>query len=220
MSEASRVAESYADASGMFSAHAMFRREFALLPALVRNLSPGDQDRADVVADHIDLLIIVLHEHHHAEDETLWPRLRERGSADVAALVHLMELHHANLEKISREIQTALRAWRASAATQGGASLAEALDRMLPFLDKHLSLEEERVVPMIERHITAAELDDAIQKGRARLPQEILPLVLGMVMYEAGGPAPPAGLQAQAVRAFAVHSQRVHGTETPPRSRA
>jgi hypothetical protein len=130
-----------------------------------------------------------------------------------------MEVHHLTIEKISREIETALRAWRASAARQGGVPLAEALDRMIPLLGEHMSLEEERVVPMIERHITAVEWDDAIQKGRARLPHEVLTLVLGMVMYETSGPLPP-DMQAQAASAFAIHSQRIHGTETPPRSRA
>jgi len=69
----------YADTSEMYLVHAVFRREFALLPGLVRAVAAGDVERAGIVADHAELLTVLLHEHHSAEDAMLWPRLLALG---------------------------------------------------------------------------------------------------------------------------------------------
>jgi hypothetical protein len=68
------------------------------------------------------------------------------------------------------------------------------------------------------------------ESGRA-IPQDRLPLVFGMTLYEANpevmqktlAELPPevrSVLQEQGQRAFASHSERVYGTATPPRSSA
>src|SRR5580698_5857920 len=72
--------EPYADVREMYMAHTMFRREFGLLPALIGGVSAADAARAQVVAQHFELIQSVLHHHHHAEDVYLWPRvLAARG---------------------------------------------------------------------------------------------------------------------------------------------
>ena len=48
----------YADTSDMYAAHDMFRREFALLPGLVRSGPAKDTDRAQVITGHISLVTI------------------------------------------------------------------------------------------------------------------------------------------------------------------
>jgi len=57
----STAASPYADTRDMYTVHAMFRREFALLPGLVRSVPPKDADRAQVVAGHIELVNLMLH---------------------------------------------------------------------------------------------------------------------------------------------------------------
>ena len=52
----------------------------------------------------MELLISVLHVHHKIEDESFWPKLRDRGSAAAAALVNEMLAHHASIETLSSEI--------------------------------------------------------------------------------------------------------------------
>ncbi|GAB3958514.1 hypothetical protein GCM10027614_76180 [Micromonospora vulcania] len=73
------VNEPMADVRDMYMAHTMFRREFRLLPQLVRDVVPGDTQRAEVVANHADTVCHILHVHHEGEDMALWPRLVERG---------------------------------------------------------------------------------------------------------------------------------------------
>src|SRR5690349_14958101 len=95
-----------ADASDMFLVHTMFRREFGLMPGLVRETPPDDPGRVALVADHIAFVTATLTLHHTGEDTDLWPRLRERGAAELAAIVGVMEdqhqaIHHG-LDEVDR----------------------------------------------------------------------------------------------------------------------
>lgn len=83
--------------------------------------------------------------------------------------------------------------------------------------------------PLAEKYVTAAEWARMVGAEGAEMPQEMLPLAFGLVMYE-GDPevvdealsqmpaeARPV-IRQLASEAFASHSERVHGTTTPPRS--
>ncbi|HEY6497437.1 MAG TPA: hypothetical protein VIZ43_29515, partial [Trebonia sp.] len=59
--------EPLADARDMFAVHTMFRREFGLMPGLIRGTA-ADTGRAAVVAAHVALVAEVLHLHHTGED--------------------------------------------------------------------------------------------------------------------------------------------------------
>jgi hypothetical protein len=170
----------------------------------------------------------VLHHHHRAEDKHLWPKLVDRGSKDVASIVHVMEGQHEALETMIAEVGGAARSWRSSAAPETGDALADALDRMIFLLNDHMDMEEVHILPMVEKYVTAAEWDVMAREGAAETPRENIPLIFGMVMYE-GDPEvirqilsqmPPEMrpvMKEQAARAFASHSERVHGTATPRR---
>ena len=60
--------EPMADIRDMYMAHGMFRREFGLVPGLIRAVPEGDLERSRVVGRHIDLLSRILHAHHEGED--------------------------------------------------------------------------------------------------------------------------------------------------------
>ena len=70
------VNEPMADTRDMHMAHAALRREFRLLPDVIRSVAPGDTRRAEVVGAHAALMCRVLHAHHEGEDRLLWPKLR------------------------------------------------------------------------------------------------------------------------------------------------
>jgi hemerythrin-like domain-containing protein len=223
--------EQYADIREMYMVHTVFRREFALLPALVRGVAIGDKERSQIIADHIGLLNSSLHHHHHGEDKHLWPRLLERGSTEIAPIVHVMEEQHEGIEKAHDEISAALEAWRGSAASEPREALADVLDRIIPLLNEHMGMEEEHILPIVEKTITAAEWGRMVMEEGADTPQEHLPLLFGMMMYE-GDPeviqiavsSMPAEarpvIKDLASQAFASYSELIHGTATPPRSRA
>jgi hemerythrin-like domain-containing protein len=206
----------------MLEVHAAFKREFSLLPALVRSVSPGNQQRAHIVADHIHFLMTILHEHHTSEDEFLWPKLLDRGSAEVIETAHLMESHHATLAKILEDLGLELDVWHDSVATRRGPALTAILNRMTPALIEHMTLEESRALPVIEQHVSADEWQQLVEAVRGRLSNDNLPLILGMVMYEsfATSPPPDESFEAQALRTYGSYCMRVHGTATPRLSSA
>jgi len=218
-----------ADTRDMYVVHTVFRREFGLMPALVRGVADGDVARAELVGEHVQLLCDLLHEHHEAEDEVIWPRLLERGAEDVAPIVQTMEDQHNELEKVNQEIVVILPIWRDTAGQQYRAELAEALDALCPLLREHTAMEEGHVLPLAERYLTATEWQQVGQRAMDGLPKKRLPLLFGMGMYEgdpevvkgilAGIPlVPRLLLPAVAPRQFAAHSRRIHGTATPPRA--
>jgi hemerythrin-like domain-containing protein len=215
--------------SEMLIVHDMFRREFALMPGLVRGVAAGDRHRAQIIGDHIKGATSALHTHHVLEDDNVWPLLLDRCGESVAPLVELMEGQHHQIARLIPQVDEALSVWRHSPTIESRQPLVDVLDRLIPALKEHLSTEEDRVVPLMEQHITAAEWNELLEKESAAVDPEHLPLMLGMLMYE-GDPesveqviATMSAETGRAIRqlaapAFAAHSQRVHGTATPPRS--
>ncbi|GGK80759.1 hypothetical protein Sme01_44830 [Sphaerisporangium melleum] len=218
-----------ADVRDMYMAHTTLRREFGLASGLVRGVPEGDVARAAVVADHITMLSTILHAHHGGEDELLWPRLLERGSQEIAPIVHLMERHHEAIDRGNEEVGQRLAPWRGDPSAAHRESLADAIDRLNPVLVEHMALEEERILPLAEKYVTAAEWDELGAHSMSELPKKRLPLAFGMAMYEgdpevikhvlAGAPLPARLLMPLiAPRAYASYARRLYGTPTPPRS--
>jgi Hemerythrin HHE cation binding domain len=211
----------------MLMMHNMFRREFALMPGLVGALVAGEHGRAQIIGDHVQAVIDLLHGHHTHEDEDIWPLLLARCTR-AAGLVGLMHGQHQQVATLLHEIYEALSVWRDAVTVESRAALADVLGRLIPALTEHLSAEEDRVVPVMEQYITVAEWHAPVGSELAADPAQFL-LTIGLLMYE-GDPhsidkfiaARPAGarpvIRGLAAKMFADHSQRVHGTATPPRS--
>ena len=212
----------------MYMVHTIFRREFALMPGLIRSAAAGDRQRANVVTDHIELVTSLLHYHHHGEDRHLWPKLLVRGSEEVAPLVRLMESQHERIDGLSAELNEARINWRAGADVCSRELLANAVERITPLLVEHMNTEESRILPLIEKYVTAAEWDLMIRDAVAEARQEDIPVLLGMAIYE-GDPddvedvislMPPEMqpvIKELAEQAFASHAKAVYGTANPPR---
>jgi hypothetical protein len=222
------VNEPLADARDMFAAHTMFRREFGLMPGLVRAVATGDKQRSALVAGHVAMVSTILNHHHSGEDAYVWPPLRERCPEECAPLVVVMESQHHAIHNGLLQVAQAGEAWRDSASADARHALAGAIDRLLPVMNEHLAVEEERVVPLIEKYVTQAEYAHVAQEQGAEVPPDKLPAVFGMFMYEAEPAAidlavaeMPAEVQPiirdLAPTAYAAYANELYGTETPPR---
>jgi hypothetical protein len=225
--------ESLADPRDMFAAHAMFRREFGLMPGLVRAVTPGDKQRATLVAEHIALVSGVLSQHHVGQDRHIWPRLRERCPQQCGPLVDVMEDQRHTIHTCLLQVSKALPPWRDSASARARGALAGAIDRLITVITEHLVLEEERVVPLIVKYITGAEYAVPAREHAAHIPPGIppgkLPAILGMIMYD-GDPEVSDMILAEmpvevrpaikdlAIQAYAAYATNLYGTATPPRA--
>jgi hemerythrin-like domain-containing protein len=206
----------------MYTVHAMFRREFALLPGLVRGVTDGDIERARVVGDHVRLVNTVLYHHHHAEDLVLWPRILERASKDIDPVVQLLEGQHHGLDVLIEKLNRRLDSWTSSGDGDEGKQLAAVLQRLAAGLYEHMGLEEKLALPLVERHVFASEWEAMVAAGAADVPPEIGPILVGMLMYEGGVDVIPPEMRGDladlAPKAYAVYCENLHGTPTPPRS--
>ncbi|MGY1821738.1 hemerythrin domain-containing protein [Geodermatophilus sp. SYSU D00079] len=172
------------DVHDMVVVHRGFRREFRLLPELVRRVPAGDTARAAVLAAHTRLVLTALHLHHTAEDELLWPRLLERAAPD-AALVHRMEAQHEQVERHTGRLTVALTRWEAEARPAVTEEVAATLDALRTALLEHLDEEEREILPLAARHVSPEEWDQLGQHGIAAMSRSQLPLVFGAVLEEA-----------------------------------
>ncbi|MFD5426221.1 hemerythrin domain-containing protein [Streptomyces sp. NPDC127084] len=220
------ISEPMADVRDMYMAHRMFRREFRLLPQLVRDVRPGDTERAAIVADHADKICAILDAHHEGEDAVVWPLLLARGGERSETIVPVMEEQHHGIHEALTTVALLFPAWRATA--QRGEELASATDVLVDRLVEHMAMEETEILPLAEQYVTAAEWAVFGEHAFSSLPKKTLALGFGMVMYEgdaevikevlANAPFVPRLVMPRlGPRLYASHATRVHGTATPPR---
>nr|WSX72731.1 hemerythrin domain-containing protein [Streptomyces sp. NBC_00899]WSX81201.1 hemerythrin domain-containing protein [Streptomyces sp. NBC_00899] len=136
--------------------HQAMRREFDRLPGLVAGVPAADTARARLLGEHLSLVLGLLHEHHEAEDELLWPILVERVPYE-RDLIATMEKQHTAIADAVAAVAAQLAAWTAEADPAARDRLAGALRDLGPALAEHLDLEEADVLPLIHEHITVAE---------------------------------------------------------------
>ena len=217
-----------ADTRAVYMAHAMFRREFGLMPSLVRAVRGGDMDRVKIVADHLELLNRVLTHHHHGEDVYLWPKLLDRAMREAVPVVETMENQHAALQELDGDLDAAVGVWRETGSSASAETAAVILEELSAVLEEHMAAEEAQALPLVEKYITVAEWQEMVRSETRYLEPVLVPLVFGLMTYEADagavdeilGDMPPLlsrALKPLAEQAFASHSELVHGTAAPPR---
>ncbi|WP_250001657.1 hemerythrin domain-containing protein [Actinoplanes sp. M2I2] len=173
------------DTWDMLVVHRVFRREFRILPALIRAVAPGHTARAEVLGLHLANVASGLHHHHTAEDELVWPLLLDRARMH-ADLINRMEAQHERLHEPLARIDAILPRWRAEARADDRDALADVLARASVALEEHLADEEREVLPIVEQHLTPAEWRAVGDRGKEVLPKGKMALVfLGAILEEA-----------------------------------
>jgi hemerythrin-like domain-containing protein len=172
------------DTHEMVIVHRLFRREFRLLPVLVRSVPAGEKDRAAVVAGHADDMTYTLHHHHTAEDLLLWPKLLARVQPR-AELVQRMQAQHERVAGLLARVDVLTAQWRQSADPATREELANVLAQASAALDEHLGDEENEILPLVAEHITVPEWDELTAYGKKVLPKNSKAFVyLGLIFEE------------------------------------
>src|SRR5215469_1310575 len=117
------------DTRDMVLVHRVFRREFRLLPLMVRGIADGDTTSASRVFRHATEMIEALQHHHQHEDELLWPRLQQRAPLD-AVMAERMQAQHTVIGELLTRAKAALPAWQRAARACDGAALAADLGEL------------------------------------------------------------------------------------------
>jgi hypothetical protein len=176
--------EQLTDVRDMYVVHRTFRREFALIPGLIRSVAAGDTARAAVVAGHARLVLGGLDMHHTGEDALLWPKLLERATPS-ADLIHRMEAQHHRVEELIAELDEALPRWEAEARPAVSEEVASTFDALRVALLEHLDDEERHILPIAERHITPQEWAGLGEHGMAKVKKSELPILFGAMLEDA-----------------------------------
>ena len=125
------------DLSGFLIAHAGMRQEFGLLARVAAQ--PLDPARAALAEEQIAMVLEVLHHHHTAEDDTIWPMLVTRVPS-AAADLDALEADHQRLDPLIAA---------AGDTTRPLAQRAPVLAALHEQINAHLDREEATAVPLI-----------------------------------------------------------------------
>jgi hypothetical protein len=173
-----------ADSRDMYTVHNMLRRGFGELPGLVLNVT-ANAERAELVADHAQLLVTILTTHHEAEDAVLWPTLAQRAPDALAPLVASMEQQHQELHPLLKSVAESAARYRVTRGAVERDDLARTVEGVLGPLHEHLTTEEREILPLIDRYLTSAEWAAVGEHGLPHLTPTEVPLVFGLMLREA-----------------------------------
>jgi iron-sulfur cluster repair protein YtfE (RIC family) len=156
--EAARHGTGDADLTIMLAAHDALRRDLVgLAHAADRAVRRGPVQQAAVQRGWA-VFQRQLHIHHTAEDELVWPALRERLAASDAArsVLEAMEAEHEQIDPLLAAVNQAMD----GAVRDGqpdGAALADTVDVLTMALHGHLAHEERDALPLIGTALTVGE---------------------------------------------------------------
>jgi hypothetical protein len=138
------------DMTLMYAMHNALRRELEYI-ARITARADDDPRRTLASAAGWEMFKRALHVHHGAEDDALWPAVRQAvaGRPDDLALVEAMEAEHAVIDPLIEEIDAAL-ADRESGPDRVGA----AADALAGAVCGHLKHEEDDGLPLVDATVT------------------------------------------------------------------
>jgi len=144
--------------------HHALRRDAHRFPVALR-AAAGDDERLAAIARHWDEYRTILVHHHDQEDTLLFPQVlvEEPG---LAGTVEQLAADHHSLDDLLAQVDSAFAHLPAAAG-----ACADLCARLAAVLDGHLDLEDERLVPVMERGI----IDGPAPGGGPQNPSFTLP---------------------------------------------
>ena len=176
------------DTSGLILVHRIFRWLYRELPILIREVEPGDVERATLIGTYAKLYFFALHLHHQTEDDRLWDRLTTRAPA-CAVHVDQMRAQHADVASQLGRIEPQLAPWVATADPRLRDAMAGDIERLCNTLLPHLDQEEDDIMPVAGEVLSQREWDElethtraTLMAHRKELPRDALSLQLGFLL--------------------------------------
>jgi len=169
-----------ADVRDMAIIHETFRRSYAESAELVRARPTPSAERVTFLADHIDFGLEMLHHHHESEDELLYPLLVERAP-ESAESTQKIDAEHEDIAVALEAARAACRVWRSAPSQESAEALASALEALNTTTQPHLDHEEQVIVPLAAKVVTAEEWEAVGAHSRAQIPPNLMPIAFGMI---------------------------------------
>jgi iron-sulfur cluster repair protein YtfE (RIC family) len=143
------------DFSMMYFSHDAFKRDLQRMADAVRRGRATDP----AVRNGWATFKKQLHIHHVAEDECIWPPLREKlDRPGDQAVMDLMEAEHGRIDPLLDRVDAALDG--------PGTGLAATVDELAESLAAHMDHEEDRALPLVETYLGPAGWESYIRSMR------------------------------------------------------
>jgi iron-sulfur cluster repair protein YtfE (RIC family) len=157
--DAARHGTGDADLTVMLAAHEALRRDLTGLARAAAGADRSGPAQSEAVLRGWAVFQRQLHIHHTAEDELVWPALRERLAASDGAqsVLDAMEAEHQQIDPLLAAVSQAMDGAQPDGAAQNGGRLADTVDVLTMALHGHLAHEERDALPLIGTTLTAAE---------------------------------------------------------------
>lgn len=150
-----------ADLSMMYLLHHGFRRDLARFPEAVRRTPFRDRATWRALPRRWDLFATLLDDHHHKEDEVVWPLLRQAAATagDHAALevIEAMSEEHLLIDPLLSEARSGLVALVQEPDERRRHEVVETMQMVGEVLGHHLAHEERDAIAVLQRHVDGAE---------------------------------------------------------------
>jgi hemerythrin-like domain-containing protein len=189
------------DVTAMYLMHHAFRRDLRDFAHAVSTTALPARDTWVALRDRWDRFAEVLHKHHTAEDDGLWPLLRARaveaGDDSAVATLDAMAAEHAGIDPLLEAIRDGFAALVDDPADAARAGLGYRLSTAIQLLGAHLAHEERDAMALAQVHLSQEDWH-RVEKDhfRAAYRPKDLPFVLAWTLKG----LPPAGRRrAQAI---------------------
>jgi hemerythrin-like domain-containing protein len=136
-----------------------------------------------------DVYAALLHEHHHNEDDSIFPAL-VAARPDMNALVTRLEADHQQLVATMATVDSAVSAFDASPDAAHQQTMHEAMLAVRDLFFPHLDTEDEQIIPAIAESIPAKEWQRLDNEALKAIPRHLLPTAVGALDEVIQGVAP------------------------------
>ena len=149
--------EGPADLVNMYLAHHAFRRDLAAFAKAVPVTPVDDRDTWRALSARWEMFTEVLHHHHKAEDDWLWPVLIERADADGRATLEAMEAEHEQIDPALEACTAGFARLTDHADLDARAALAVRMTALREDLGRHLVHEETDAIRLVQTLMSASD---------------------------------------------------------------
>ena len=151
-----KLLDAPADTRMMHIVHQALRRDLQRAQLALVATPPPSNERQRAIAGHVTWMMSFLRGHHRAEDDGLYPLVRQRDPA-AAALLDAMHSDHDEVDRLITRVEEAAGVCARDDDVGGVEQLVAALDRLSQDLLPHLQREEDEMMPIVSSVVTAAE---------------------------------------------------------------
>jgi hemerythrin-like domain-containing protein len=151
------------DMQMMYLMHHAFRRDLDRFADAVRSTPVDDRRTWRLLAERWELFAEVLHKHHTAEDDLIWPVVIRLGSPQDEVVLETMEAEHEEIDPLLESCAAGFRRLAQSADGDARAALVVRVCAARESLRRHLSHEEGSAIAIIQR-LVDVEQWEAIER--------------------------------------------------------